>query len=368
VKREVLRRFALVVALLPACSSSRQSAADADAGHGGTAGVGAGGNPHSAAAGSGGSSVDQLGGAAGAALGGGAGGVHAAGVGGTSGANARGGNGNAGGGATGGVPAAQGGSNVGGVSDEAGAGAGGSAGESPSRGYGEVSALSWPITDSHEFVAEADFRPPGGAGCVSEALGACELLTCPNLEQPPEAGFLGFSTASNDFAVELQPDAYRLVGIGQYFVAMEAVSINAEGGTVPSFSATISAPPALVMTDFPPGDIKLGARQISPSEDLVLTWVPVDDDLVVRAQIKDHDTNGNPLSLVCAVAIQSGGLTVPAAAFPRFQLSPVIELYTLRTTMISAGDYDLMLSIGTTVNDPDGNLVVFQPIVTLPGN
>jgi hypothetical protein len=136
----------------------------------------------------------------------------------------------------------------------------------------------------------------------------------------------------------------------------------AKGAAVPAFASANIAPTALVLTGtVPPLFLDDDTAHIAdPAKDLVLMWVPVEADVFFRLEAQGPGQNGQPLNLVCMVDSMAGGLTIPAAVLGRLDMASYLELYTIRRSMLSAGDYDVTLSVATSVNDAQGNWIRFK--------
>lgn len=160
-------------------------------------------------------------------------------------------------------------------------------------------------------------QPPREAGCTTEALGGCSVLTCPKNRAAgatgPAAGTI--TVKSSGGSMTTTPDASGQYDVVQFaaplWSPMAALAFAASGGTTPAFGESFCGPTGVKITA--PAALP-GALVVSRNSDLGLQWTGSaagDFELVFR---DDSSSPDSVVELQCFFTAASGQGTVGKAA------------------------------------------------------
>ncbi len=267
------------------------------------------------------------------------------GTGGSGGSGAQGGSGGQGATTTTSSVGGAGGAGTGGLGGAGGGGGGVS--EVPNL-RGQVVVLQGVTNTVPSYVASASFFDWTGAVCQVTPVGPCSLLEClvPTGTVLSSMGASAGAIAISGGAVslDLMPSGSNVYNQGDqlnpYFTGGDVVTMTAAGGTVPTFTSTLTAPDGVTLTsDF------AGLGTVPRSSDFVTTWSTGPTNGSVTIQIGSYvmdATGGTSRSLDCEYDITAGTATVPTAALQLFPAgSANISIESVERQVQTVGDWEV---------------------------
>ncbi len=168
------------------------------------------------------------------------------------------------------------------------------------------------------------------------------------------AGTLALTSSGLEQTVTMTPDPaneYRWSGALGSLGGLETMRFAASGGTVPAFSADMTAPLALLL-DSPASSLG-GEVTVDKSKDLVLTFSRGTPG--VSLMLQANSSNG---ALDCAFPSEDGSATIPAAALQALGAGATIEPWTYGKKMLTAGDFTIDVGAVMDVATPSKSALV----------
>lgn len=282
--------------------------------------------------------------------------------------------------ASGGAASGVGGANSGGSSSggQAAAGSSTSGGANDSAHFGQV-VLQSLIGGTARVSVSARFVSGSGPGptttCSQMTDGPCRASLCD--EAPLDvagsifasAGTLTVTSTEVTGTATLEPDAK-----GEYptssemvfakeFLGGERVQIKAAGAAVPAFADELSVPLVLLLSQplFVKGQ---GSVDAPRSQDLSLVWTRGVQGVVLYITGTALRADGMPgrAHLTCQVPSETGSFVVKSSLLQPFAADTRLNVLTVGTKVITAGDYSITLATTLPVANPDKDLI---PILLL---
>lgn len=215
---------------------------------------------------------------------------------------------------------------------------------------------------------EAEPRPPSSTevACDEVVVAACTYTRCevvvPSTSDPVPTTFTSAGTLTvggdatpltasprEDFTYEQPwPLDGALLGVDEPWPSAGTVTIDASGGEVPAFTASVRAPTRYLLdaSTYP-------IRTVDRSEDLVLTWTALGDgDSTVFLDIELPGGEGIGETIECEVPVVDEQLVVPRELLARLppaarddEDGPIMWIGSYERTWVTAGDWNVSVAV-----------------------
>jgi len=210
---------------------------------------------------------------------------------------------------------------------------------------GHFVLLSLVMAQTRAAQASASFYTAASPLCTVQTFGDCALHSnCALSVNSVSAGTLTVTSAAtatlpanNVSMVPNADSAYDNGVLSGLFSGAEALHIAASGGTVPAFSADVSAP--LVITIDAPTPDSNGIIHATTTSDLTIQFSRGTSDVVLSAQVLG---GGSPDWLECTSS-KAGSMIIPTAALAA--AGGPLSLLTRATRNIIAGDFTVTVGV-----------------------
>lgn len=204
-------------------------------------------------------------------------------------------------------------------------------------------------------VLFAAFSEGRGRSCPPLRYGDCTVpdMTCSGSEPQtrPTAGTVSYESPGVG-TIAGTPNENGIYSTSSFdgpypgFLGGEEGIFRGTGGEVPAFEQRLDYP-LLALLDQPSGVD--GMITVSKNQDLVLQWSRGGEGMVIW--VRPEDFSGPALE--CLLDASTGQGVVPAAVLKVVPSGARLELYSLATTKIQAGEYEVSLYSGGAMRTPD---------------
>jgi hypothetical protein len=194
-------------------------------------------------------------------------------------------------------------------------------------------------------------------GCSHTSLGQCTLYNCLSARDVagPDAGAIVVNSTDAAFSQTLTFNASGSSGsYSTYmddnadFLGGEHVTVTTTGGVVPAFTDQLDYPLLLLLTNPVPADVT-SVITVPTNQDLALAW---DRGTAGVSFLLESDTSLGTF-IDCDVPSQMGAFILPASTLAMVPGGAKLNLYTVASHSIFAGNYNVSELVGGTVVWPD---------------
>jgi hypothetical protein len=142
------------------------------------------------------------------------------------------------------------------------------------------------------------------------------------------------------------------------FLGIEQGVITASGGEVPAFEQTFDVPDALLLTQ--PVYDTFTPQEFSRGSDVTLQWLGGTADVILNVQAVSDRPDGMPgyVTFYCAFPSEAGSGVVPGAVLQALPSGTSLQVRTMRSVAVTAGEYDVSLLTTFPVYNETGDVVV----------
>jgi hypothetical protein len=206
--------------------------------------------------------------------------------------------------------------------------------------------------------------------CETVGSDTCYASTCDELpddapveRNPPVAGTLTLTSADATGSLTVTPDALGRYydGVNTFAVGFLGIGqgvITASGGEVPAFEQTFDVPEALLLTE--PAYDTYTPQEFSRGSDVTLQWLGGTEGVILNVQGDSERPDGMPgrVTFYCALPSATGSGVLPGAALQALASGTSLQVRTMRSVAVTAGEYDVSVLTTFPVYNETGDVVV----------
>ena len=268
---------------------------------------------------------------------------------------------------------ASGGAAAGTSSGGSAAAGGGVAGAATTHHYGQVlvESLLPGVAENHGVLLDVSFTSGStgmGPTCTTTTDGPCHVDVCDDASSTGAAthasagtvtitssDLMGSAVATADAAGNYTTSTF---GFPSAFLGAEHLQVSASGGEVPAFQGDVDVPLVLLLTS-PPYTKGQASVDVQRSSDLSLVWTRGVKDVVLWVQGYSVRADQEPGSayLTCQFPSETGSGTIKSALLQQLGADGRLNLLTIDTKSVVAGDYSVTLAVAMPTANPDKALL-----------